>query len=241
MKYYNPKIILYLCFVIILSCCLALMFEPEQNEQTPEPTQQHFRALDMVAPIPTQKPYNPTPTLSPTPTPNPKIKERRDATIAFMCSKPVTFYRIELKEDLGRHLITAYCDCSKCCTYANQPTASGAYPEYNPDEFTPTTCAIDPSLYKFGDIFYIESEGLFIAQDTGSAVKGKHLDLYFDNHSAVQSYNTHYETVYRAEIVEEKTTIGEILTKEFKKHLLNSKCRYSNIKTLIHSSIRVYS
>lgn len=43
----------------------------------------------------------------------------------------------------------------------------------------PTTCAIDPSLHDFGDVFYLESFGYFIAEDTGSAILGKHIDLYY--------------------------------------------------------------
>lgn len=43
----------------------------------------------------------------------------------------------------------------------------------------PTTCAIDPSLHGFGDVFYLESFGYFIAEDTGSAILGKHIDLYY--------------------------------------------------------------
>lgn len=43
----------------------------------------------------------------------------------------------------------------------------------------PTTCAIDPSLHDFGDVFYLEGFGYFIAEDTGSAILGKHIDLYY--------------------------------------------------------------
>ena len=43
----------------------------------------------------------------------------------------------------------------------------------------PTTCAIDPSLHDFGDVFYLESFGYYIAEDTGSAILGKHIDLYY--------------------------------------------------------------
>lgn len=45
--------------------------------------------------------------------------------------------------------------------------------------YNPTTCAIDPSLHDFGDVFFLESFGYFIAEDTGSAILGKHLDLYY--------------------------------------------------------------
>lgn len=43
----------------------------------------------------------------------------------------------------------------------------------------PTTCAIDPSLHDFGDVIYLESFGYYIAEDTGSAILGKHIDLYY--------------------------------------------------------------
>ena len=43
---------------------------------------------------------------------------------------------------------------------------------------------------------------MFIAQDTGSAVKGKHLDLFYEDHSDVISFPTGYYTVYAVNIVE---------------------------------------
>ena len=68
----------------------------------------------------------------------------------------------------------------------------------------PTTCAIDPSLHDFGDIFFLESFGYFVAEDTGSAVKGKHLDLYYgltyeDNQEALTI--TGYYEVFSVEYV----------------------------------------
>lgn len=105
--------------------------------------------------------------------------------------------RLEYK---GRYYITAYCNCSKCCTYANQPTASGVYPHYADYEnrYTePTTCAIDRKIHSFGTTFYLESmDRVYIGEDTGNGVKGYHLDLYFPDHSYVQSYGSHFENVY---------------------------------------------
>ena len=68
----------------------------------------------------------------------------------------------------------------------------------------PTTCAIDPSLHDFGDVFYLESFGYYIAEDTGSAVLGKHLDLYYgltyeDNQEALTI--TGYYEVFSVEYV----------------------------------------
>ena len=86
-------------------------------------------------------------------------------------------------------------------------TASGATVYYAPDELrltNPTTCAIDPVIHDFGDLFYIEEfDRVYIAQDTGSAVKQKHLDLYLPD----DMYNyalsiTGYYTVYSVEYVD---------------------------------------
>ena len=111
-------------------------------------------------------------------------------------SIPYTYtYEARELEDLGAYYITAYCNCSKCCTYANQATASGVYPHFEEDPETPTTCAIDPSLHSFGDVFEVDGK-TYIAEDTGSAVKGRHLDLFFEDHAEVAQFGSHYATVY---------------------------------------------
>lgn len=104
-------------------------------------------------------------------------------------------YEVRELEELGSYYVTAYCNCSKCCTYANQATASGVFPHYEEDPDTPTTCAIDPKLHSFGEVFLVDGK-TYIAEDTGSAVKGRHLDLFFDDHSAVESFGSYYTTVY---------------------------------------------
>ena len=68
----------------------------------------------------------------------------------------------------------------------------------------PTTCAIDPSLHDFSEVFFIEGFGYYIAEDTGSAILGKHLDLYYgltyeDNQEALTI--TGYYEVFSVEYV----------------------------------------
>lgn len=115
--------------------------------------------------------------------------------------------RLEYK---GRYFITAYCNCSKCCTYANQATASGIYPHYADYEnrYTePTTCAIDRKIHSFGTTFYLKSmDRVYIGEDTGNGVKGYHLDLYFTDHSSVEAFGSHYEDVYNL-IIEDHSYI----------------------------------
>lgn len=104
-------------------------------------------------------------------------------------------YTVKEFEAVGVYYITAYCNCSKCCTYPDQPTASGVFPHYEDNPDTPTTCAIDPRLHSFGEVLCVDGK-TYIAEDTGSAVKGRHIDLFFEDHSEVQSFGSHYATVY---------------------------------------------
>ena len=83
-------------------------------------------------------------------------------------------------KSLGTYYITGYTSWE---LNGSVQTASGAIC-HKADSIedslnNPTTCAIDPSLHDFGDVFFIEGFGYYIAEDTGSAILGKHLDLYY--------------------------------------------------------------
>lgn len=115
---------------------------------------------------------------------------------------------------LGTYYITGYTsiECGGSTT-----TASGA----TCHKGNPTTCAIDPKLHDFGDLFYIaEFDQVYIAEDTGSAVKGKHLDLYFwdDEYNYALSITGYYEVfaveyVYGEELAS-KYNIQALVAKE---------------------------
>lgn len=96
--------------------------------------------------------------------------------------------------DIGTYYITGYTsiECG-----GSIMTASGA----TVHKGNPTTCAIDPALWGFGDLFYIPYfDQVYVAEDTGSAVKGKHLDLYFydDEYDYALSITGYYQ-VYSVE------------------------------------------
>lgn len=72
---------------------------------------------------------------------------------------------------------TAYCACSKCCgEWADGITASGT------KATSKRTIAVDTSIIPLGSEVEIEGLGTYMAEDTGSAIKGKLIDLYFDTH-----------------------------------------------------------
>lgn len=116
----------------------------------------------------------------------------------------ITFPTVELVlTDLGSYYVTGYTsvECGGSTMTASGATCHKAA-SYEDSFYSPTTCAIDPALHDFGDLFFIESFGLYVAEDTGSAVKGKHLDLYFwDSEYNYALSITGYYKVYAAEVV----------------------------------------
>lgn len=95
------------------------------------------------------------------------------------------FYAVE---PIGRYYITAYSHVET----GSRITASGA----KVHQGTITTAAADvPKYFRFGD--YVEVDGrIYRIEDTGSAVKKRHLDLYEPDMKKLNSY-TSYKQVYR--------------------------------------------
>ena len=91
---------------------------------------------------------------------------------------------------IGRYYITAYNHEET----GSKITASGV----KCHEGTITTCAIDRKLHKFGQYFEIDGR-LYVAEDTGSAVKRRHIDLYFSSYKAMTKYGSNYQTIYKVE------------------------------------------
>ena len=103
--------------------------------------------------------------------------------------------------NLGTFKLTAYCSCSKCCgQYAiNRPkdeygnpivyTASGARAEAG------VTIAVDPRVIPYGTKVQINGH-TYIAQDTGGAIKGNRIDVYFDDHQEAWNFGTQNAEVF---------------------------------------------
>jgi 3D (Asp-Asp-Asp) domain-containing protein len=53
------------------------------------------------------------------------------------------------------------------------------------DEFSFSTIAADPKVLPIGTVLYIPGYGYGIVADTGSAIKGKKIDLYYEKRSEV--------------------------------------------------------
>ena len=181
------------CIVLIAVALTCILFGI--LSYTPKPiVYTGFSSRDFHVELPASRRVTPTPT----PTPNPVLNTVSSEIWSLMEDIPLTD-RIMRMESIGYYYITAYCNCSKCCgVYANGRTASGTECHYESDSYAGTTCAIDRSLHHFGEMLYIPSEDrVYITEDTGSAVLGRHIDIYFPDHSYVERYGSHTEEVFR--------------------------------------------
>lgn len=65
-------------------------------------------------------------------------------------------------------------------------TAMGLKPVHNPDGIS--TVSVDPSVIPLGSKVYVSGYGVAIASDTGSAIKGNIIDVYFNTHNECISW-----------------------------------------------------
>lgn len=99
------------------------------------------------------------------------------------------------KEEEEKHWVkdtfklTAYCDCSICNgKWSGQPTASGT------DYVEGRTIAVDPNVIPLGSKVIIDGTE-YIAEDTGSAIKGNRIDMYMNNHNRTLNFGVKYVKV----------------------------------------------
>lgn len=94
------------------------------------------------------------------------------------------------KTNLGTFKLTAYCACSKCCgKWAGGNTASGTTPTQG------RTVAVDTSVIPFGTKLIINGN-TYVAEDTGSAIKGNKIDVFFNNHQEALNFGVQYAEVF---------------------------------------------
>ncbi|MCM8710218.1 ubiquitin-like domain-containing protein [Clostridium sp. SYSU_GA19001] len=73
-------------------------------------------------------------------------------------------------------------------------TASGRKAVRNPDGYS--TIAVDPSVIPYGTKLFVQGYGFAIAADTGSAIKGNTIDVFFDTKAEALRWAVKYVNVY---------------------------------------------
>lgn len=91
---------------------------------------------------------------------------------------------------LGNFKLTFYCPCVICNGRSDGLTKSGT------TAVEGRTIAVDPNVIPLGSRVYIEGYGVFIAEDTGSAIKSKKIDVFLESHSRCFDNGIAYADVY---------------------------------------------
>lgn len=93
---------------------------------------------------------------------------------------------------LGDFKLTHYCveQHEHICGTGTGLTATGTYVTAG------RTIAVDPSIIPYGTEVYIEGYGWRVAEDTGGAVNGNHIDIAVDIHSRAIDMGTIYGGVW---------------------------------------------
>lgn len=125
-----------------------------------------------------------------------------------------SIYTDGISEYLGTYLVTSYCGCSACCDSATGITASGTVATPN------HTLAADSSI-PFGTKLVIDGQE-YVVEDRGGAVNGKHLDMFFSDHSTALNVGTRYMDVYLENDSKKEAEVKTVPTKN-KTLVLNNK------------------
>lgn len=105
------------------------------------------------------------------------------------------------KESLGEFKLTAYCSCEKCCGKwaLNRPKDENGkdivYGSTGTVLIAGTSIAVDPSVIPYGSQVEINGH-TYTAHDTGGAINGNRIDVYFDNHQDALSFGVQYAEVF---------------------------------------------
>lgn len=90
---------------------------------------------------------------------------------------------------LGVFQTTAYCPCRACSEGWGRHTCTGAIATAN------HTIAVDPRVIPFGSKVMINGV-VYTAEDRGGAVKGNHIDIFFNTHAETTRHGVQNDQVY---------------------------------------------
>lgn len=90
---------------------------------------------------------------------------------------------------LGEFFLTAYCPCTSCSSHWGYQTATETIAEEG------RTVAVDPTVIPYGTVLIINGHE-YIAEDCGKSVKGKHIDIFHEDHMDAKRFGEQYVEVF---------------------------------------------
>lgn len=91
--------------------------------------------------------------------------------------------------NLGTFTLTAYDACIICCGKTDGITSTNTHAKAG------RTVAVDPSLIPYGTKVMINGH-VYTAEDTGSAIKGRKIDIYMDTHEEAKQFGVKQAEVF---------------------------------------------
>ena len=123
-----------------------------------------------------------------------------EPTVVVEAAAPVAEV-VEEKPVTIEVIATAYCPCAEVCCGKwglNRPLDENGKPIVYTATMTVAeqgrTIAVDPSVIPLGAEVEIDGH-TYIAEDTGSAIKGNRIDIYFENHYEAAAFGVQTLTV----------------------------------------------
>ena len=101
--------------------------------------------------------------------------------------------------------VTGYCNCGECCGWRRswfglgRPIYSRGPLKGRPKKVGVTargtqaktgTIAADPKVFPFGTCLAVPGYGEGVVEDTGGAILGRHIDVWFPTHAAARKWGT---------------------------------------------------
>lgn len=93
------------------------------------------------------------------------------------------------KQSLGKFKITYYCPCKKCSGNWGKQTSTGKIAKEG------RTIAVDKRVIPYGTKVKI-GKTIYTAEDCGSAIKGKRIDIFMESHKKCVKNGVKYKKVY---------------------------------------------
>ena len=123
------------------------------------------------------------------------IREPKDNIVEYGTVSVVATSRGEARFKRAFNMVaTAYCACKKCT--GKNPGDPGYGITKSGLPVKPGIAAVDPAVIPLGSNLYVQGYGFALAADTGSAIKGNRIDLYYPTHEECENYGVRRVKVY---------------------------------------------